>query len=420
MRQKILHTPEGVRDIYRVECRKKLALQEKLHHVLHLYGYHDIQTPTFEYFDVFRKEIGSTSVKELYKFFDREGNILALRPDITPSVARAASALYEIEEMPLRLCYTGNTFINYFSYQGRLRENTQLGAEFIGRDSKDVDAEMIAMVVDCLRQSGLENFQISIGNVAFLNSLMKEAKLPPECEDHLRELISNRNYYGVTELLDEAEVAPEMKELFNHLPELVGGAEILDKAMEIAPNEPAKRAIKRLKDTYEILKAYTVQKYITFDLSMSGAYGYYTGIIFRAYTFGTGDAIVKGGRYNHLMEKFGKRAPSIGFAIIIDELMNALSRQHIQISYEENNAIIVYADSQRRQAVSLAKEFRARQNSTELFCKKSKESLDFFIQYGKKNQAESLLYLPESGEIEMINLKTGERKTIGQKEDAQS
>lgn len=420
MRQKILHTPEGVRDIYRVECRKKLALQEKLHHVLHLYGYHDIQTPTFEYFDVFRKEIGSTSVKELYKFFDREGNILALRPDITPSVARAASALYEIEEMPLRLCYTGNTFINYFSYQGRLRENTQLGAEFIGRDSKDVDAEMIAMVVDCLRQSGLENFQISIGNVAFLNSLMKEAKLPPECEDHLRELISNRNYYGVTELLDEAEVAPEMKELFNHLPELVGGAEILDKAMEIAPNELAKRAIKRLKDTYEILKAYTVQKYITFDLSMSGAYGYYTGIIFRAYTFGTGDAIVKGGRYNHLMEKFGKRAPSIGFAIIIDELMNALSRQHIQISYEENNAIIVYADSQRRQAVSLAKEFRARQNSTELFCKKSKESLDFFIQYGKKNQAESLLYLPESGEIEMINLKTGERKTIGQKEDTQS
>lgn len=420
MRQKILHTPEGVRDIYRVECRKKLALQEKLHHVLHLYGYHDIQTPTFEYFDVFRKEIGSTSVKELYKFFDREGNILALRPDITPSVARAASALYEIEEMPLRLCYTGNTFINYFSYQGRLRENTQLGAEFIGRDSKDIDAEMLAMVVDCLRQSGLENFQISVGNVAFLNSLMKEAKLPADCEEHLRELISNRNYYGVTELLDEAEVAPEMKELFNHLPELVGGAEILDKALEIAPNELAKRAVKRLKDTYEILKAYTVQKYITFDLSMSGAYGYYTGIIFRAYTFGTGDAIVKGGRYNHLMEKFGKRAPSIGFAIIIDELMNALSRQHIQISYEENNAIIVYADSQRRQAVSLAKEFRARQNSTELFCKKSKETLDFFIQYGKKNQAESLLYLPESGEIEMINLKTGERKIIGQKEDPQS
>lgn len=417
MKQKILHTPEGVRDIYKVECRKKLALQEKLHHVLHLYGYHDIQTPTFEYFDVFRKEIGSISAKELYKFFDREGNILSLRPDITPSVARAASALYEIEELPLRLCYIGNTFINYSSYQGRLRENTQLGAEFIGLDSKDVDAEMLAMVVDCLRQSGLENFQISVGNVGFLNSLLKEAKLPPECEEYLRELISNRNYYGVTELLDEAGVRPEIKELFGHLQELVGGPEVLEKAMEIAPNELSKRTIKRLRDTYEILKAYTVQKYITFDLSMSGTYGYYTGVIFRAYTFGTGDAIVKGGRYNHLMEKFGKRAPSIGFAVIIDELMNSLARQHVQISYEENNVIIVYADSQRRQAVSLAKEFRARKNSTELFCKKAKETLDDYIQYGKKNQAETLLYLQEDGEIEMINLKTGERKASGKKEE---
>ena len=84
MEQK-LHTPEGVRDIYNKECEIKLALQKKLSTVLHLYGYQDIQTPTFEYYDVFRKEIGSISTRELYKFFDRDGNILALRPDITPS-----------------------------------------------------------------------------------------------------------------------------------------------------------------------------------------------------------------------------------------------------------------------------------------------------------------------------------------------
>ena len=79
MEQK-LHTPEGVRDIYSRECEIKLTLQKKLNQVLHLYGYRDIQTPTFEYYDVFREEIGSTSTQELYKFFDREGNILALRP----------------------------------------------------------------------------------------------------------------------------------------------------------------------------------------------------------------------------------------------------------------------------------------------------------------------------------------------------
>ena len=101
MEQK-LHTPEGVRDIYSNECRAKLAVQDKLHQVLHLYGYQDIQTPTFEYFDVFRKEIGTISSRELYKFFDREGDTLALRPDITPSIARAAATLFETD--PSLLC----------------------------------------------------------------------------------------------------------------------------------------------------------------------------------------------------------------------------------------------------------------------------------------------------------------------------
>ncbi len=119
--KQLLHTPEGVRDIYNQECAKKLAVQDKLHEMFHLYGYHDIQTPTFEYFDVFRKEIGTISSRELYKFFDREGNTLVLRPDITPSIARAAATLYEQETMPIRLCYIGNTFINHSSYLGRLK-----------------------------------------------------------------------------------------------------------------------------------------------------------------------------------------------------------------------------------------------------------------------------------------------------------
>ena len=157
MEQK-LHTPEGVRDIYNSECKKKLAVQDKLHQLLHLYGYQDIQTPTFEYFDVFRKEIGTIDSRELYKFFDREGNTLALRPDMTPSIARAVATLFETDSVPLRLCYVGNTFINRTSYQGRLKENTQLGAELIGDDSIEADAEMIAMVVDGMKQIGLSEF----------------------------------------------------------------------------------------------------------------------------------------------------------------------------------------------------------------------------------------------------------------------
>ena len=167
MEQK-LHTPEGVRDIYGRECESKLAIQKKLETVLHLYGYQDIQTPTYEYYDVFRKEIGSATTQELYKFFDRDGNILSLRPDITPSVARAAATLFEEEDFPVRLCYAGNTFINHSSYQGRLKENTQLGAELIGLDSIEADAELVAMVADSLKKVGLKEFQISVGHADFI------------------------------------------------------------------------------------------------------------------------------------------------------------------------------------------------------------------------------------------------------------
>ena len=165
--KKKLHTPEGVRDIYNVECGKKLALESRLKKVFHLYGYHDIQTPTIEYFDVFREEIGTTPANDLYKFFDREGNILSLRPDITPSIARAVATLFETENFPIRLCYAGNTFINHSSYRGRLKENTQLGAELIGVDSIEADAEMLAMVVDGLKKTGLKEFQVSIGPVSY-------------------------------------------------------------------------------------------------------------------------------------------------------------------------------------------------------------------------------------------------------------
>ena len=117
MQRKLLHTPEGVRDIYNSECARKLILQENLHRLLKKYGYHAIETPTFEFFDIFSREIGTTPSKDLYKFFDREGNTLVLRPDITPSIARCAAKYYGDEEFPVRLCYMGNTFINNSSFR---------------------------------------------------------------------------------------------------------------------------------------------------------------------------------------------------------------------------------------------------------------------------------------------------------------
>lgn len=123
--------------------------------------------------------------------------------------------------------------------------------------------------------------------------------------------------------------------------------------MEIAPNISAKLAVSYLQQLYKLLTLYGVEDHITFDLSMSGSYGYYTGVVFRAYTYGTGDAIVRGGRYDNLLGKFGENTPSIGFAIIIDELMSALSRQKIPVETREMN-MIVYTEATQKWAISLA------------------------------------------------------------------
>ena len=255
MKKQLLHTPEGVRDIYNEECEKKLLLQSDLLGILKGYGYHPIQTPTFEFFDIFGKEIGTTPSKELYKFFDREGNTLVLRPDMTPSIARAAAKYFMDEDMPIRLCYMGNTFINNSSYQGRLKESTQLGAELIGDDSIEADAEILAMAVECLKKAGLEKFQISIGHTGFLKGLMEEAGLNEEQEEELRELISNKNFFGVEEFIGTLEIAEDLKELFT----LLGGFYDSPKQFEeiqkkAAPYQKSASALAYLKDLHEVLK----------------------------------------------------------------------------------------------------------------------------------------------------------------------
>ena len=121
--RQLLHTPEGVRDIYAEECARKTAVQSEIERIFHLYGYQSIETPAFEFYDIFKKERGSAGTREMYKFFDRENNTLVLRPDMTPPIARCVAKYFMDEPGPLRLCYLGQTFLNRASYQGRKSGN---------------------------------------------------------------------------------------------------------------------------------------------------------------------------------------------------------------------------------------------------------------------------------------------------------
>lgn len=358
MQSRLLHSPEGVRDIYSKECENKRSLQKKLYGVLKQYGYQDIQTPTFEFFDVFSQEIGTIPSKELYKFFDREGNTLVLRPDFTPSIARCAAKYFSEQETTLRLCYSGSTFVNTLEYQGRLKESTEIGVECIGENSVELDGEMIAAMVELLKAAGLKEFQIEIGEVDFFKGLLEEAGVPEDLAKTLRELISNKNLFEVEELLSGLPMKEEVKAIFLRMPELFGPMERIIELKQMTKNKTSIQAVERLEALYEILKLYGVEQYVTFDLGMLSKYKYYTGIIFRAYTHGSGEALVKGGRYDNLLAQFGKPAPSIGFVIDVDRLLTTLERQHITFEEPKKTTLILFTEGNSSLAIETAKDKR--------------------------------------------------------------
>lgn len=403
--QELLHTPGGVRDIYGLECARKISVEERAHEVMKSYGFHDIETPTFEYFDIFSKERGTVQSKEMFKFFDRGNNTLVLRPDMTPSIARCVAKYYKEETMPIRLCYTGQTFVNTGKYQGKLQEVTQVGAELYNDDTSDADAEMIAMMVECLLKCGLKEFQLEIGHADIFRGLTEEAGFEEEKVEELRKLIIAKNFFGVEEFLEEFTVKKPLKEIFIKLPELL--ADLPANSEYVKKRTKSRRvldALKRLEKVEEILKIYGFSEYITIDLSMLSGYSYYTGVIFRAYTYGNGEALAAGGRYNALVRQFGVDMPAIGLALVVDQLMLALSRQNLFEDTKLGGTVLLYPQEYRRQAVLFAEEHRKNGKVIRLLRKSSRKSLEEYREYAVRMGAETLLYLEKGDEPEVVSL----------------
>ena len=226
---------------------------------------------------------------------------------------------------------------------------------------------MLAITIECLLKAGLKEFQLEIGNADFFRSLISEAGFDDE-EDivKLKTSIENKSMFGVEDLVKNKKISQELKEIFLKLPELFGSIEILDYAKSLTNNPRAIKAINRLEELYDIMAIYGFEKYISFDLGMLSKYDYYTGLIFKAYTYKTGEAIVTGGRYDNLVGQFGKNCPAIGLAIVIDNLMTALSRQKLLPRIEASDTMILYRQEYRKHAIALANYFRKEGNNVVL------------------------------------------------------
>ncbi len=341
-RNNLLHTPDGVRDIYGREYENIKYVRKTIADVISSYGYTDIQTPSFEYFDVFSKEVGTIPSRELYKFFDKENETLALRPDFTPSIARCAAKYFMDETNVLRFSYIGSTFQNISSLQGKYSEVTQEGAELIGDETVYGDAEMVSLLIECLLKTGLENFRISIGEVDYFKGLCREADLSFEDEHELRDYISSKNPIAASKLLESLDISSEMKDKLLMITDTFADHSMLSELAAHAGNELSAKAIERLSRLYDLLKIRGYDKYVAFDLGMLSKYQYYTGIVFKAFALGSGSSIATGGRYDTLLSYFGKNAPAVGFVILPDEVEKLLERQGIEFPGEETISEIFF------------------------------------------------------------------------------
>jgi ATP phosphoribosyltransferase regulatory subunit len=276
-----------------------------------------------------------------------------------------------------------------------------LGAELYNDNSSDADAEMVVLTIECLLESGLKEFQMEIGHAMLLQGLLEEAGFSTQEGEELVALIESKNFFGVEELLDRLTVAPKLKEIFVKLPELLGDfaeAEAFVKAR--TDNDKVLKALDRLKKVEEIVAMYGYEQYITLDLSMLSTYSYYTGVIFRAYTYGNGEALASGGRYDGLVAQFGKEAPAIGIAIVIDQLMLALERQHLISQDKLGGTILLYPARLRDKAHHMAVKLRGEGKVVRLMRKSSQVAFEEYEAYAGRIGADEIVLIEEEGEIQ--------------------
>lgn len=361
-----IYTPEGVQDILFDSCRQKRILEGKLRDIFRLNGYREIETPTIEFYDTFGGERGLIKQESMYKFCDPKGRLLVLRPDLTVPVARIAATKLKDDILPIKCSYIGNTFSFDEIGGGKQNEFTQAGCELLGANTPEADAEVVIMAIESILATGLENFKIDIGQVGFFKGLMEESGLTKEQMEEVREFIDEKNLVGVEHVMDKHRVRGSLKKIILDLPKLFGSKEIIQSIDYRDIGDTATKALQNIKTVFEILEEQNLDKYVSVDLGMVQSLNYYTGIVFRGYTYGVGFPILSGGRYDGLVSKFGRDCEATGFSLGINMVMMALERQRIAINGEEKGVFISYHENARKLASNYRRELISKGISAEL------------------------------------------------------
>jgi len=319
--------PVGMATILPEAARHVRRLEAELLEYCNRCGYDEIILPTFEYLDVLAPGLEPTLLENSYKIVDRTtGRILLLRPDVTAQIARTVAMGMAGTHFPLRLSYRATVFRYEPEHAGRDREIFQVGAELIGADDASADCEIIMLLIECLRQVGLGSFKISLGHVGFFKGLLVRAGLSLEGQKRAEQAAARKDVPRLGEILSQERVTKGSAHRILDALELCGQAEVLSKGRTLAKGERLLvQALDRLANVYRLLCASGFQEVVLLDLGEFRGFDYYDGIVFDVFTEGIGVELGGGGRYDHLIGRFGRNLPSTGFALSVDRLFRGLN-----------------------------------------------------------------------------------------------
>ncbi len=309
-------TPEGTRDILFRESSARREVQGRLSRLFTLRGYREVLTPGLEYYDVFCLPGAAVPQQEMYKSTDNHGRLLVFRPDSTLPIARMAASRLQNQPRPLRLFYDQSVYRNSPDLSGRSDERAQMGMELLGAGGLRADLEALSLAVESLSVCGLE-FRLEIGHARMFQVLADRLPLSEERKEELRTAIESKNYGMLSELLDMLGDSSEVRAM-KRLPRLFGGEEVLQEAEQWLVGSEIEGILAELKALYAALQRLGLGDRLMVDLGLVQRNDYYTGVVFSAYVQGRGNAVLSGGRYDGLCEKFGAPMPAVGFALELD------------------------------------------------------------------------------------------------------
>lgn len=351
--------PKGVKLYLPDEAARKRHVEERLLGVFRLWGFREVVTPSYEYFDVLAVGTDETLKERMFKLVDREtGRMLALRADITPQLARVAATRLRDRPKPLRLAYLTNVFRYEDPRVGRHREFYQAGVELIGLPQPEADTEMIAMAIEGLRAVGLDRFQIDVGQVEFFRGILEALGTDRAAGQALREALGRKDAAELERLVGELDPPAATADLLLALPTLYGRAEVLDRAAKLVDNPRSERALANLAEAHRLLTAYGLADQIILDLGEVRGFDYYSGIAFEGYVAGLGAELCGGGRYDHLLGRFGEPCPATGFAFDVDRLLLALAAQGVEVPARGPEVFIIDFTEDKTAALALSRRLR--------------------------------------------------------------